>query len=132
MLSNEIHKSILSDLYHFSPKIHEKSENAQCQWKLVYRITYVKCSGMIIHKSWHEKSITWKKVKMINFNESGFIKLGTSNAIEWEYISPDRLWILSDLYYFILKILEKIEHYHYQWKWVYRIKHVKCYRMRIH
>ncbi len=48
-------------------------------------------------------------MKMINFNESGFIGLSTSNAIERESISPVRLCILSDLYYFNPKINEKCE-----------------------
>ncbi len=71
-----------------------------------------------------------KKVKMINSNESGFIGLSTSNAIGWESISHVRLCILSDLYYFNPKTDEKCENDQFQWKWVYRIKHVKCYRMK--
>ncbi len=41
-----------------------------------------------------------KKVKKFNFNEDGFIALSTLNAIEIESLSPVRLWILRDLYYF--------------------------------
>ncbi len=46
---------------------------------------------------------------MINFNESWFIGLNTSNAIESESISPVQLWILSDLYYFNPNIHEKMK-----------------------
>ncbi len=45
-------------------------------------------------------------------------------------ISPVRLRILSDLYYFNPKVHEKSENDHFQSQWVYRIKHVKCYRMK--
>ncbi len=45
-------------------------------------------------------------------------------------ICPVRLWILSALYYFKPQIHEKSENYHFQWKWVYRIKHVKFYRIK--
>ncbi len=50
-----------------------------------------------------------KKVKMINFNESGLIGLSTSNSIEWQSICPVGLWIISDLYYFNPEIYEKSE-----------------------
>ncbi len=50
-----------------------------------------------------------KKVKMINFNESEFIGLSTSNVIEWESIIPDRLCILCDLYYLNPIVHEKCE-----------------------
>ncbi len=83
---------ILSDLNHFNPKIHEKSENDQFQWTWVYRIKHVKCYRMksispfrlwiIIALSYFDLKIH-EKLKMINFNESGFIGLSTSNAIEW-------------------------------------------------
>ncbi len=33
---------ILSDLFNFNPKIHEKNENDQFQWKWVYWIKHVK------------------------------------------------------------------------------------------
>ncbi len=36
---------------------------------------------------------------------------------------------LSALYYFKFNKNENWEKYEFQWKWVYRIKHVKCYRM---
>ncbi len=55
-----------------------------------------------------------KKVKMINVNESGYIGLSTSNAMEFESISPDRLWILSDLYYFNAKVHDKSENDQFQ------------------
>ncbi len=45
-------------------------------------------------------------------------------------VSPVRLWILSALYYFNPQIHEKCENCQFQSKWVYRIKHVKCYRMK--
>ncbi len=45
-------------------------------------------------------------------------------------ISPVRLWILSDLYHFNPKIHEQNENDQFQRKRVYRIKHVKCYRMK--
>ncbi len=73
-----------------------------------------------------------KKVKIINVNESGLIGLSTANAMQWESISAVRLCILSDLYYFNPKIREKSENDQFQWKWVYGIKHVKCYGIRIH
>ncbi len=40
------------------------------------------------------------------------------------------LWILSDLYYFNTHIPEIGENDQFQRMWVYRIKHVKCYRMK--
>ncbi len=55
-----------------------------------------------------------KKVITINFNESWFIGLNTSNAIESESISPVQLWILSDLYYLSPKIHEKSEYDQFQ------------------
>ncbi len=71
-----------------------------------------------------------KKVKMINFNDNGFITLSTSNAIEWESISPPRIWILSNLFNFNPKIHEKSENDQFQWKFVYLIMHVKFHRMK--
>ncbi len=47
-----------------------------------------------------------------------------------EIHSPVRLWILSALYYFNPQIHEKRESCQFQLKWVYRIEHVKCYRMK--
>ncbi len=45
-------------------------------------------------------------------------------------ISPVRLWILSDLYYLSPKIHEKSENDQLKLMWVYRIEHVKCYRIK--
>ncbi len=72
-----------------------------------------------------------KKSKMINFIESGFIGISTSNAMESESINPGRLWILSDLCYLNPKTHEKSENDQFQSTWIYWIKHVKCYRIRI-
>ncbi len=55
-----------------------------------------------------------KKVKMINFNGSGFIGLSTSNAIKRESISPVRLCIFSGLYNLNPKIHEKLENDQFQ------------------
>ncbi len=45
-------------------------------------------------------------------------------------ISPIQLWIFIDIYYFNPKIHEKSENDQFQLKWVYPIKHDKCYRMK--
>ncbi len=82
---------ILSDLYYFNPKIHEKSENDEFQLKWVYRIKHVKCyrkKSMSSVRLWILSDLyyfnpeTHEKVIMINCNESGFIRLIKSNAIE--------------------------------------------------
>ncbi len=83
----------LSALYYFNPQIHEKSENCQFQWKWVYRIKPVKCYRMkcirpvrlwILSALYYSRLKYMKKVKIPNFNESGFIGLSPSNAIEWK------------------------------------------------
>ncbi len=48
-------------------------------------------------------------MKLINFNERGFIGLSKSNANESELISPGRLCILSGPNHFSPKIHEKSE-----------------------
>ncbi len=53
-------------------------------------------------------------MKTINFNDNGFITLSTSNAIERECITPDRIWILSDPFYFNPKKHEKNENDQFQ------------------
>ncbi len=72
--------------------IHERSKKYKFQWNWVYRIKHVKCYRMkSIRMSGYEYLVIcttliqkyMKKVKMINFNDSGFFGLSTSNAIEW-------------------------------------------------